>query len=194
MIKGTFLWASLVAQMVKNLSAMQETWVRSLGQEDPLEKGMPTHSSILAWRFHGQKSLASYSPWGHKDLFMPLPISVCMRAQSLHSCLNLCDAMDCSPPSSAVPGILQATILEWIAMSSSRGSSQSRDRCHLSCISCTGGRFFYYWAIKSATAFSSELMQEFSYYRSYTLNSKSVWRMQSNSVACFFLLLALGWG
>ena len=36
--------------MVKNLSAMQETWVQSLGQEDPLEEGMATHSSILAWR------------------------------------------------------------------------------------------------------------------------------------------------
>ena len=45
-IKG----ASLVAQMVKNLPAMQETWVPSLGREDPLEKGMETHSSILAWR------------------------------------------------------------------------------------------------------------------------------------------------
>ena len=42
--------ASLVAQVVKNLPAMQETWVRSLGQEDPLEKEMATHSSILAWR------------------------------------------------------------------------------------------------------------------------------------------------
>ena len=41
---------SLVAQTVKNLPAMQETQVRSLGQEDPLEKGMATHSSILAWR------------------------------------------------------------------------------------------------------------------------------------------------
>ena len=40
----------LVAQIVKNLPAMQETWVRSLGQEDPLEKGMVTHSSILSWR------------------------------------------------------------------------------------------------------------------------------------------------
>ena len=39
-----------MAQLVKNLSAMQETWVQSLGQEDPLEKGMATHSSILAWR------------------------------------------------------------------------------------------------------------------------------------------------
>ena len=43
-------WASLVAQLVKHLPATQETWVRSLGQEDPLEKEMETHSSILAWR------------------------------------------------------------------------------------------------------------------------------------------------
>ena len=45
-----YSWASLMAQMVKNLPAMWETWVRSLGQEDPLEKGMAIHSSILAWR------------------------------------------------------------------------------------------------------------------------------------------------
>ena len=43
-------WASLVAQTVKNLSAMRETWVRSLGWEDPLEEEMASHSSILAWR------------------------------------------------------------------------------------------------------------------------------------------------
>ena len=42
--------ASLVAQLVKNLPAMQETWVRSLAWEEPLEEGMATHSSILAWR------------------------------------------------------------------------------------------------------------------------------------------------
>ena len=45
-----FLWAFLVAQMVKNLPAVQETWVRSLGREDPLEKEMATHPRILAWR------------------------------------------------------------------------------------------------------------------------------------------------
>ena len=45
-----YSWASLEAQLVKNLPAMRETWVRSLGWEDPLEKGMATHSSILAWR------------------------------------------------------------------------------------------------------------------------------------------------
>ena len=46
-------WASFVAQLVKNLPAMQETWVRSLGWEDPLEKEKTTHSSILAWRIPG---------------------------------------------------------------------------------------------------------------------------------------------
>ena len=46
-------WASLVAQLVKNRPAMRETWVRSLGREDPLEEGMAAHSSILAWRIPG---------------------------------------------------------------------------------------------------------------------------------------------
>ena len=45
-----YTWASLVAQLVKNLPAMQETWVQFLGWEDPLEKGKATHFSILAWR------------------------------------------------------------------------------------------------------------------------------------------------
>ena len=45
-----YSWVSLVTQTVKNLSAMRETWVPSLGWEDPLEEGMATHSSILAWR------------------------------------------------------------------------------------------------------------------------------------------------
>ena len=46
---------------------MQETWIGlGLGQEDPLEKEMASHSSILAWEIHGQRSLAGYSPWGHK--------------------------------------------------------------------------------------------------------------------------------
>ena len=45
-----YSWVFLIAQMVKNLPAMQETWVQSLGWEDPLEEGMATHSSILDWR------------------------------------------------------------------------------------------------------------------------------------------------
>ena len=57
-----------MAQLVKNLPAMQETWFRSLGQEDPLEKGMATHSSILAWRIPWTEELGDYSPWGCKEL------------------------------------------------------------------------------------------------------------------------------
>ena len=60
-------WASLVAQTIKNLPAMQETQVLSLSWKDPLEKGMAAHSSILDWRIPGLRSLASYSPWGRKD-------------------------------------------------------------------------------------------------------------------------------
>ena len=56
-----------MAQTVKNLPAMWETWVRSLGQEDSLEKGMATHSSILAWRISWKEESGSYSPWDRKE-------------------------------------------------------------------------------------------------------------------------------
>ena len=56
-----------VAQMVKNLPAMQETQAWFLGQEDPLEKGMATHSSILPEESHAQRSLVGYSPWVHEE-------------------------------------------------------------------------------------------------------------------------------
>ena len=55
-----------MAQLVNNLPAMQETWVQTLGQEDPLEKEMAIHSSIPAWRIPVQRSLAAYSSWDHK--------------------------------------------------------------------------------------------------------------------------------
>ena len=56
-----------MVQAVKNLPAMQKIQVQSLGWEDLLEKGIATHSSILAREFHGQRSLAGYSPWSHKE-------------------------------------------------------------------------------------------------------------------------------
>ena len=55
--------ASLVAQRVKRLPAIQETWVPSLGREDPLEEGIATHSSILAWT----EEPGSLYPWGRKE-------------------------------------------------------------------------------------------------------------------------------
>ena len=68
---------------------------------------------------------------------------VCVHAQSLQSCLTLCDPVDCSQPGSSVHGILQARILKRVAISSSRGSSQARD---WTSISCTEGGFFTHWA------------------------------------------------
>ena len=62
------IWASLVAQTVKNLPAVQKTWDQSLGREDLLEKGMATHYSIFAWKSHGRRSLVGYSPWCWKEL------------------------------------------------------------------------------------------------------------------------------
>ena len=81
-----------MAHMVKNLPA-KETQVQSLGWEDLLEKGMATHSSILAEEFHGQRSLAGYSPWGPKKLEMIewLTLIIIIVTQS---CLTLCDPMD----------------------------------------------------------------------------------------------------
>ena len=64
-----YSWASLVAQLVKNLPPMWETWVCFLGWEDPLEKGMATHSSILAWRI-------PWSPGGCKELDMTVQLSL----------------------------------------------------------------------------------------------------------------------
>ena len=70
--ESTTVWTcpsgSLVVSLVKNLPAIQETWVRSLGQEDSLEsKGWQLNSVFLPGEFHGQQSLAGYSPWDYKE-------------------------------------------------------------------------------------------------------------------------------
>ena len=114
-----FEWTCLVAQTVKNLPAMQETSVQSLGREDPWEKGMQTTPVFLPGKSYGQRSLVGYSPWGRKQLDMR------------------------NPPGSSVCGIFQARILEWVAISFSRGSSQPRDQTQVSFIA---GRFFTVWA------------------------------------------------
>ena len=92
------------------------------------------------------------SLWGiasvHQGKFMRLfsnhktGLTACVLTQS---CPTLCDPMDCSPPGSFVHGILQARILEWVAMPFSRGSSQSRDRTCVSYLSYVGRRILYHW-------------------------------------------------
>ena len=70
-----------MAQLVKNPPAMSETWVRSLGWEDPLKKGTATHSSILAWRIPGL-----YSSWGHKESDMTESLSLLGNILGLSGC------------------------------------------------------------------------------------------------------------
>ena len=88
-----YSWASLVAQMVKNPPAMQETWVRSLGWEDPLEEGTATHSSILAWkipwteepcRLQSMGSQRVGHDWATKHSTAQLAISPTCWTSSIH--------------------------------------------------------------------------------------------------------------
>ena len=101
-------WASLAAQTVKNLFAMQDTWVWSLGRKDPLEKEMATHSSILAWRIPWTEepgvlhSMGSQSHTERQALSL-LGISCCGCCCSVtKSYMTLCDLMNCSMPGFSV--------------------------------------------------------------------------------------------
>ena len=118
-------------------------------------------SEDLEWRLHLWQHLIWLSFTGLISMYQPgkkmhhpqqdsiyypsfFPLHECMAAKSLQSCPTLCDPMDCSPPGSSVHGILQARILEWVAMPSSRGSSQPRDWTGISYVSCIGRRVLYH--------------------------------------------------
>ena len=95
-IMQTEINAKQVAQIVKNLPAMQETWVQSLGQEDPLEKGMTTHTCIPACR----------SPWGHKesDTTEPLTLSIQRQVPDADSSVGTESACNAGDPG-LIPGL-----------------------------------------------------------------------------------------
>ena len=88
---------------------------------------------------------------------------------------TLCNAMDCSLPCSSVHGIFQARILEWVSISSSRGSSWTRDRTHVSRISCIGRWVLYEWATQGALTgiFSAKKQNKRPQKESLMLNSTS---------------------
>ena len=77
-----------------------------------------------------------------------------MKVLVTQSCPTLCDHLDCSPPGSSVHRILQARILEWVAILFSRGSSQPKDRTQVSHIA---GRFFTIWATREAQSYIVEM-------------------------------------
>ena len=129
--------------MVKSLPAMQETWVHSLGRENPLEKGKTTHSSILAWGNPMDRVAKTFS---NEILFNILFLSASLPFKSslflqtllllLFNCWATSDSfvtpMDFSPPGSSVP-VFQARILKWVTVAFTGGSSQPREWTHVSC-------------------------------------------------------------
>ena len=154
---------SLVAQMVKRLPTMWETWVWSVGWENPLEKEMATHSSILAWKIpwmeeHGRLQSMGWQRvrynWAtslthtyiFRFIYSTFKNTMWKSKCYLLSCVWLfaISWTDCSPPGFSFHGILQARILEWVAVPFSRGSSGLRDRTQFSPIV---GRFLTIWWI-----------------------------------------------
>ena len=105
-----------------------------------------------------------------RDMWLPPRGFLCVRVKSYQSCPILCDPMDCSSQSSSVHGILQAVILEWVAISFSRGSSQPRD---WTLVPCIAGGFFTEWTTR-------ETRKE---------RSISHWNEVPISRCCFFLIL-----
>ena len=81
-----------------------------------------------------------------------------LHPKSLQSCPTLCDPMDCGPPGSSIQGILRARILEWVAISFSRGFSQSRDQTQ---VSCTADRFLTVWATREAHGIETRTYTKF---------------------------------
>ena len=148
--------------MVKNLSAVQGTWVWSPGWDDPLEKQMATHSSILDQKIPWIEEpgrLQSMGSWGvryflatksppqgyivqqekYNQYFI---IAVNYKVKATQLCLALCN-----PKDYIVHGIFQARILEWVAFPFSRGSFQPRDWTQ---VSHFAGRFFTSWDTRKA--------------------------------------------
>ena len=85
---------------------------------------------------------SEFVPWEQQ---LPTIYLLCMFAWVL-SCVWLCNPMDCSLPGYSVHGISQVIILEWVALSSSRGSSWAKDRTYVSCVSSINRRVLYHWA------------------------------------------------
>ena len=131
-------WASLVAQMVKNLPVMWETWFQSLVWEDPLEKGIATHSSILAWRIPwaeepGRLQSMKFSRpeyWSRQPF--PSPVDLPKPGNEPRSPTMQANSLPAEPQG-------RPRILEWVAHSFSSGSSQPRNQMGVFCIA---SRFF----------------------------------------------------
>ena len=108
-------------------------------------------------------------------------IFACVCAQSLQSCLTLCRSMDCSLPDFSVHGILQARTPEWVAISSSRGSSWPRDWSWVSCVSCIGRWILDHWCHPGSPSFACS-----------TAKNESLFSSPNPLVSCLRITSLLG--
>ena len=129
----------IIRGLWENIGSIYLVWGWQLG-------GFSWRSDIFNYR---SEWVGVYRQSGWRPAFQAERCAKALRQESenevAQSCPTLCDTMDSSLPGFSVHGILQARILEWVTISFSRGSSQSRDRTWVSCI---GGRCFKLWAIR----------------------------------------------
>ena len=123
------MWSERLWSCTTTIATEIDSWVDRTG----------VHTRLVGWR----GSLPPNQRWLHACSV----IQSCPTWSVAQSCLTLCDPMDCSPPGSSVHGILQARRLEWVAISSSRGSSQPWG---WTSVSCVAGRFFTIWDTREA--------------------------------------------
>ena len=126
-------------------------WEGSLEEELALQYMTPQAQNRIRIRsdhIQGWPECPQQESGGPNACWSPGTQWECRLHFTAQSCLTLCNTMDCSPPDCFVHGILQARILEWVAMPSTKGSSQPRDQTQVSCIA---SRFFTDWAHRKAT-------------------------------------------
>ena len=127
-------------------------WLRKRCSLAKLLRGLPPRPP--AWLFPPFSSHGSPGFWWLLWTFNLYPFTFLKSESRSVLCLTLCNPMDCSLPGSSIHGILQARILEWVAIPSSRGSSQLRDWTQ---VSHTAGRFFTVWVTREACSFLDPL-------------------------------------
>ena len=130
----------------------------------PNKEGKCRLSTLRTWSF-----LAITTVLGGKNLFTFIDETVSLRLSRVRaqSRPTLCNPMDCSPSGSSVHGILQARILGWVASSSSRGSSWTRDQTEFSWVSCIWGGFFFFTSELSGKPWEATYCPSFSSLRKY---------------------------
>ena len=136
-------WSSLSAPISPFLNCLLDPHIQHSFHVDQFNA-----PSILAPNYHTHTNQSASKGEDSISVYVCVCVCVCVLISQL--CLTLCDPMDCSPPGSSVHGILQARILEWVAIPFSRGSSRPRDQTW---VSCPAGRFFTTGATKEALAF-----------------------------------------